>query len=101
MTLDDVIKGLGCFTGQIECQECPYVAYHVMGNGIGPRCLDLLTKEAISYLLQYKSTLKQMEQVEQIRADAVRQRDAHIKAIKELNEAKVRFERMCENENAG
>lgn len=100
-TIADTIKGLDCFSGQLECEECPYAAHHVLGNGIGPRCLDMLAADAASYLIQYEATLYRMEQVEQIRADAVRQRDAHIKAIKELNDAKARFERMCENEDAG
>ena len=41
--------------------------------------------DAVHYLVEYRACQQHMEVVEQIRQDAVRQRDAHIKALGELN----------------
>ena len=41
--------------------------------------------DVLHYLKSYQDALKQMEENQQIIEDAVRQRDAHIKALAELN----------------
>ena len=40
--------------------------------------------DVLHYLVEYRACQQHMEVVEQIRQDAVRQRDAHIKALAEL-----------------
>ena len=41
--------------------------------------------DVLHYLVEYRACQQHMEVVEQIRQDAVRQRDAHIKALGDLN----------------
>ena len=47
---------------------------------------------ALHYLKSYQSALKQMEENQQIIEDAVRQRDAHIKALAELKNQEKRMQ---------
>ena len=58
-TIDEVVKAMGCFNPEkLECNDCPYSEFHVMGNGIGPSCLDMLTQDASYYLKDYQKILK-------------------------------------------
>lgn len=86
-TLDEVITAFGCFDPnkeKLDCRDCPYAELHVIGNGIGPVCIEEMAKDAVHYLVEYRACQQHMEVVEQIRQDAVRQRDAHIKALGDL-----------------
>jgi len=58
-TIDEVLKAMNCFTPEkMKCEECPYAEFHVMGNGIGPSCLDMLVTESTYYLKKYKTELQ-------------------------------------------
>ena len=49
-TLNEVIKGMNCFDPLKECDDCPYADYHVMGNGIGTPCFEMVASDATYYL---------------------------------------------------
>ena len=58
-SIDEVLKAMNCFTPEkLECKECPYAEYHVMKNGIGPSCLDMLLSNATYYLNEHKNILQ-------------------------------------------
>ena len=56
-TLDEAIKGIGCFNPLKDCNYCPYEEYRNERPGIGPSCIDVMGQDVSYYLHQYRKLL--------------------------------------------
>lgn len=84
-TLDEVITAFGCFDPnkeKLDCRDCPYTELHVIGNGIGPVCIEEMAKDAVHYLKEYRSDKAQYE------ADRKQWEDDLSQTLREFDDAR-------------